>query len=95
MRIKWTTLADADIKNIYAYIKGDNPQAAVSVIAAIRAAIRGQLAISPYAGRVGRVNGTRELIVPRLPYLVVYRIVDSHIQILRVLHGAQQWPKAS
>jgi toxin ParE1/3/4 len=93
MRIEWTTLADADLKNIFAHIRNDSPAASVDVIATIRRAVRNQLAMSPFLGRAGRVRGTRELVVPRLPYIVAYRVTDSSIQILRVLHGAQRWPK--
>jgi toxin ParE1/3/4 len=94
MRIEWTTLADADLRHIHAHIKGDSPKAAVAVLASIRRAVRGQLATSPFSGRIGRVDGTRELVVPRLPYIVAYRVTDTAIQILRVLHGAQRWPKS-
>jgi toxin ParE1/3/4 len=93
MRIEWTTLADSDLRHIHGYIAADSQKAAVAVIAAIRRAIRGQLATSPFSGRVGRVEGTRELVIPRLPYIVAYRVADSRVQILRILHGAQRWPK--
>ncbi len=39
----------------------------------------------------GRVAGTREMIVHR-SYLVIYAEDKDVISILRVLHGAQQWP---
>jgi len=94
VRIEWTTLAEADLRHIYAYISSDNPRAAVAVVAAIRIAIRGQLAASPFSGRVGRVADTRELVIPRLPYIVAYRVTDRSLQMLRVLHGAQRWPKS-
>ena len=94
MQIQWTTLAEADLKHIFAYISRDNQTAAVKVIAVIRTAVRGQLLTSPFSGRPGRVKDTRELIVPRLPYIVAYRVTDHNIQILRILHGAQRWPKS-
>lgn len=43
-------------------------------------------------GRPGRIVGTRELIVTVTNYLVAYRVSDAHIDILTILHGAQQWP---
>jgi toxin ParE1/3/4 len=93
MRIEWTKLAQADLKHIHAYIRQDSPPAAVSVLASIRRAVRGQLSVSPLSGHVGRVEATRELVVPRLPYVVAYRLTGTSVQILRVLHGAQRWPK--
>jgi toxin ParE1/3/4 len=44
-------------------------------------------------GRKGRIEGTRELVISRTPYIAAYRIVDENIRILRILHGAQQWPE--
>ena len=46
----------------------------------------------PYLGRKGRIAGTRELIYSGLPYIVVYRVHDQVIEILRIYHGAQDWP---
>ena len=46
----------------------------------------------PKIGRPGRVKGTRELVIVRTPYIAAYRIKGKTIQILRMLHGAQQWP---
>lgn len=46
----------------------------------------------PERGREGRVAGTRELVVARTPYVVVYRLEAEAAVILRVLHGAQNWP---
>jgi plasmid stabilization system protein ParE len=38
------------------------------------------------------VNGTRELVLTALPYLVVYVHTGDVIHIARILHGAQKWP---
>ncbi|MBV9623695.1 MAG: type II toxin-antitoxin system RelE/ParE family toxin [Acidobacteria bacterium] len=44
----------------------------------------------PYTGRTGIEEGTRELVIPNTPYVVVYRVIQSEaIQILRIWHGAQ------
>jgi toxin ParE1/3/4 len=49
----------------------------------------------PESGRPGRVAGTRELVVARTPFIVVYRVERHAVLILRVLHGKQQWPPES
>ena len=36
--------------------------------------------------------GTRELILPGLPYLAIYRIRNEAAEVLRILHRAQNWP---
>lgn len=46
----------------------------------------------PRRGRPGRSPGTRELVFPRLPYVAVYRVREDVIEVVRILHGAQDWP---
>ncbi len=46
----------------------------------------------PSAGRLGRVHGTRELIVRPAPYVIVYRVREKHIQIVSFLHTSRRWP---
>ncbi|HSV00551.1 MAG TPA: type II toxin-antitoxin system RelE/ParE family toxin [Roseiarcus sp.] len=43
-------------------------------------------------GRIAEIVETREPIISRAPFLVAYRIHDTAIEILRVLHGARRWP---
>jgi toxin ParE1/3/4 len=47
-----------------------------------------------HLGRPGRQAGTRELPVPGTPYVVIYRIEKSIVEIATVLHGRQEWPPA-
>jgi toxin ParE1/3/4 len=42
---------------------------------------------------MGRIAGTRELVVPPLPYIIVYQVKSSAVHILRVYHGARNWPE--
>ena len=43
-------------------------------------------------GRLGRVPGTRELEIPRTPFIVPYKLEGEVIQVLRVFHGVRRWP---
>ncbi len=43
-------------------------------------------------GRTRRRPGTREWVIARTPFIVVYRVTRDHIDILRILHHAQKWP---
>jgi toxin ParE1/3/4 len=47
----------------------------------------------PNRGRPGRIKKTRELLVPKLPYIIVYRVLQGGVAIVRILHGAQRWPE--
>ena len=92
MRIRWTTPAAQDLTRISDFIsERDGPALARRVALTIYERV-GALTAFPRRGRPGRVPDTRELVIPGLPYLAVYRLKSDVIEIARVLHGAQQWP---
>ena len=91
MRIAWSLFAIEDREAIFESIEADNAQAAVRMDEAIETQIE-LLAGTPEMGRPGRVEGTRELVIQRTPYVVAYRIESKTVRVLRVLHGAQPWP---
>jgi len=76
------------------YIAEDNPLAAVSQGDRIDEQVD-VLLEHPQMGRPGRKQGTRELVISHTPFVVVYRIKGQRIELLRLLHGAQKWPKTS
>ena len=76
---------------ISAYIARDNPTAARQTIDRIRDAVA-HLAVHPAMGRVGRRNGTRELVIAGTPKIVAYRVRKGSVRILAVLHSSQRWP---
>jgi toxin ParE1/3/4 len=80
-----------DLEHLAAYIAQDSEQNALLVESRIHDSAE-LLSRLPGAGRPGRVNGTRELIVLRTPYLLVYCLQSDEIRILRVYHGARRWP---
>ena len=79
------------LEDIHEHVAANNPTAASGMIERIRAAVT-RLAASPGLGRPGRVAGTRELVIPRKPYIVPYRVRGDVVQIITILHGAQRWP---
>ena len=91
MRIIWLPRARADLGHARHYIEQDNPEAAQRVFTAIRVAVR-RIADAPHLGRPGRVERTRELVVPRTPYIVAYTVIGDRLVILAVIHGARAWP---
>jgi toxin ParE1/3/4 len=91
VRVQWTKIASDSRRQQVAYIAELNPPAALALIRAIRAAAKG-LGEHPAMGRSGRVQGTRERVLPGTPFILVYRIKADAVTILRVLHGRQKWP---
>ncbi len=92
MDIIWSPTALAHLEEIYDYILADNPTAALDVHDEIDRTVL-SLKDNPRLGHPGRVDRTRELVVPQYPtYIVVYELEDSAIHILAVMHGRRSWP---
>lgn len=54
------------------------------------AAVR-PLSEHPFLFRRGRIDGTREL-VAHPNYIIVYRVTDTTVEIVSILHARQQYP---
>jgi plasmid stabilization system protein ParE len=83
-----TPAAQDDLRAVYTFYAARNPAAADRVVGAILNAASG-LATFPLLGRQGVVPGTRERIVTRYPYRIVYRFAGDTIEVLRVIHTAR------
>jgi toxin ParE1/3/4 len=92
--VQWSREALNNLKEQVAFIAQDNPAAAVRVANRIRSAgaALGEMA----TGRPGRVSGTYEKSVTRLPYIIAYvlskRAGRESVVIVRVIHTARDWP---
>jgi toxin ParE1/3/4 len=74
------------------FIARDNPGAADRVIARVVAAVD-RLAEQPALGRVGRIEGTREMAFADIPYIVTYRVTAVDVVVLTIMHTSQKWPE--
>ena len=91
IKVRWSPEAADDLEQIVRRIQRDNPTAARDVAERIYEAI-GSLSASPGRGRAGRIQGTRELVLAPLPWIVVYRVRQEAVEVARIYHGAQDWP---
>jgi addiction module RelE/StbE family toxin len=93
MRLHWTAPALRDLEEILLFVGEGNPNAALALVDGIEEKTA-TLAILPNAGRLGKIQGTRELPITGTPYIVAYRIKGrpQGIEILAVRHGARRWP---
>lgn len=87
MSVVWRTVALADVARIVAHIADENPVAAPRIARELIVA-GDSLDQFPRRGRSGVVPNTRELVAVR-PYIIVYRVEDEIVRILRVWHSAQ------
>jgi toxin ParE1/3/4 len=91
MELRWTEEAADDLEQIADYLFLNAPGRAEATVRAIYGAPFGLLTF-PHRGRPGKKEGTRELVLSGLPYIVVYQITGEVIPIGRILHGALKWP---
>jgi toxin ParE1/3/4 len=92
-RIAWRRRAQADLRNVFLWLLDRDPSAAWRTYHAINDYIT-VLREHPGLGRPGRVDRTRELVIPHTPYIVVYTVdAAGDVTILRLVHGAQRWPQ--
>ena len=88
----WLGEAKRERNRILARIRRENRRAALRIGDELFTQTA-RLARLPFIGRPGRVPDTRELSINRTPYLVIYRLAEGAVHILRVLHSRQQWPQ--
>lgn len=93
MIVRWLPAARADLEKAINFIAAENPGAALGQLDEIERQ-SDDLARFPELGRPGRNPRTRELVIGRTPFILIYRLRTSAgpVEILRLLHGAQRWP---
>jgi toxin ParE1/3/4 len=91
MQVKWLRKALQNLDDEADYIAKENPASAQLVVQRIFAAVN-RLPDNPALGHVGRIHGTRELVVPDTRYIIPYRVRPrvNQIEILRVFHSSRR-----
>jgi toxin ParE1/3/4 len=92
MRVVWAGEARDEFRDIIAWIKNENPVAAQRVATRIKQAAEG-LSYMPEKFRAGHSGGTRERVVPGLPYLLVYRLDPDCVRIIALFHTSRDIPR--
>lgn len=91
MTIVFAPQARDDLEELHAYIARQSPARGALALARIHRAIN-RLKMFPHGGRQGAIQNTLELIVPGLPYKVIYQIWRDQVVIERVIHSSRRWP---
>ena len=89
--LEWSIRSSTNVAGIWDYIASDNPQAAQNVLDEIRRVAK-SLCNFPMLGHGGRRAGTRELVITRYPYLIIYRSDAKKVHILSVVHQSRKSP---
>ena len=90
--IVWTLRATADLESIVEYIFRDSEFYATAVAREVIAAARSLTTFAERGRMVPEYEDptVREIIVRR--YRLIYRVKSERIEVLRIIHGAQQMP---
>jgi toxin ParE1/3/4 len=97
MKIRYARRAQKDLRNILRYGLEHWTSTAEAFVVQLRERLESTLAKHPKAGRKGREDGTREFVLVGTKHIVVYlppNESNPDVIVMRVLHGAQQWPEA-
>lgn len=87
-RIRWSEAAADDLDAINGYLRQHHPSYRQPTVRRLYVAARA-LTKYPHRGRPGRKEGTREMFVLPLPYLIVYAVQTDFVHILRIIHTSQ------
>ena len=91
MKEIWSPKALLQLEGLWNFIADDSKAAADSIVERIFASVD-LLKTQPEMGRSGRMAGTREMVIPRTPYFIVYRVKRGGLDLIALLHGSQRWP---
>lgn len=91
MKLSWTRQAIGDLTEAREFIAMDDPAAARRLADRLVAAADSLLR-TPEVGKAGRIEGTRELVVPKTRFLLIYRVWSEQVEIIHVYHARRDWP---
>jgi addiction module RelE/StbE family toxin len=93
MNVWFTRKAQADLDQLRSIINQENSAAASRLVTRLLE-LSWALADNPKEGRKTDEPGVHVLIVPRLHYLIFYRLTEAEIQILHIRHTSRsRWPR--
>lgn len=93
MHVRYTRLSLRDLEAVRSYTHARYGDTATRAFLSEVQTIIQNLTLFPDAGRKGRVQGTRELVIPHKPFIIAYRVQGDEIHILAVVHTTRQWPE--
>lgn len=92
MKVIWSPTARREISDVFNYLVVRNPDAAVKITETIENTVA-LLYDNPLMGRKSERTPSRELVIPRTNYIVIYRVMETELEILSVYHAKQNWKR--
>lgn len=93
MKVIWLKRARSDLNEAIQWLNQRNPVAARKVARVINLQVS-QLSDYPQLGRIGLIDGSRELVIQHTRYIAAYQIdlQNNRIEVLALVHESMQWP---
>jgi toxin ParE1/3/4 len=89
LEIRWSAVAVRHLEEATDYTAQDRRSAAVSIRRRVLKTMA-LLSSSPFAGKAGRMEGTRETVVPQSSLIVVYQITEDRLEVLGLWHTSRE-----
>jgi len=89
IEIQFRQEAIDDIWSIYNYIARDSINSAAKILNRIYKTCL-TIQLFPEAGRKSRVADIYEFVIPTTRYILVYKVVNSRIEVIAVLHSSKK-----
>ena len=93
MQVNWTKSALRDLEIEANYLNKINPSVESNFLEHVESSVA-LIKKYPELGRIGRVIQTRELILKKFQYILIYLVKASCIDIIRLLHTSRKWPNS-
>jgi toxin ParE1/3/4 len=87
--VRFSKMARRDLERVHAYYADRDPASAVAIVARVLTGTR-TLGEVPRAGSASTRGVRRRWLVPRTPYVLIYRVERDHVRVVRVLHMARR-----
>lgn len=89
----WSSRARRELNAALAHAADEDPERAARLYTRIDE-VMAHLHHHPAMGRPGRISGTRELQIPRTPFVAIYTVERSVVRLIALHHTVQGWPTA-
>lgn len=87
-RVEWSERFRDELRREYELLRKENPVAARAVVQKIVTTSR-RLRDFPHSGRTWRLKDAKELIIPGVPYCVIYDVADDVVVLLMLFHTSR------
>ncbi len=92
MKLRWSQSAHNDLADILDHLNSENPLAAARLVRRLSGIEKRISSFPESAQEVAERAGVRRIPLVRYPFVLFYKVQNSEVIVLRILHGAMDKP---